>query len=244
MLFTVGAAYTGRAGAYRRYAIQRARPHWPSLKEQLALGIPMGLSYAFESSSFTLIAVLLARLGPTVQGGHQIVMNLAALAFQIPLALGVATATVTAHAVGAGDLAAARRAGITGIRLGVALAAVVALAQWGLRHRIVAVYTNDAAVAAVALSLIGYVAASHVFDGLQAITAFVLRAYKIVIVPVLIHGLALWGLGVVGGFFVAFQPVLGPPRGAQGMWMMQAVALGLASLLLLAFFRWVVRQRA
>ena len=68
------------------------------MAEHLHLGVPIGLSYALESTSFTFMALLIARLGTSVTGGHQIISNLAALAFQIPLALSLATATLTAQA--------------------------------------------------------------------------------------------------------------------------------------------------
>ena len=71
--------------------------------------MPIGLSYALESTSFTFMALLIARLGTHALGGHQIISNLAALAFQVPLALSLATATLTAQALGGGD--PARRAG-------------------------------------------------------------------------------------------------------------------------------------
>jgi MATE family multidrug resistance protein len=80
-----------------------------------------------------------------------------------------------------------------------------------------------------------------VFDALQAITAFVLRAYKVTIVPTVIYAVALWGLGLVGGYAVAFHSVLGGPRGAPGLWLMQSVALALTSLLLVLCYLWVLR---
>jgi len=97
-------------------------------------------------------------------------------------------------------------------------------------------------VTSVALSLIGYFVGFHVFDALQGITAFVLRAYKVTVVPTVIYAVALWGLGLVGGYTVAFHSVLGGPRGAPGLWLMQSVALGLTSLLLVACYLWVLRQ--
>jgi MATE family multidrug resistance protein len=166
------------------------------------------------------MALLIARLGTTVMGGHQIVMNLAALSYQIPLALAVATATVTAQAIGAGDLLRARTTAFTGLRIGLIVAAATSVAFWTFRDGIVALYTSDAAVAGVALSLIGYVIAFHVFDALQGITAFVLRAYRIAVVPTVIYAVALWGLGLVGGYVIGFHPVFGTPRGASGMWLM------------------------
>jgi MATE family multidrug resistance protein len=241
-MFLIGWAHVRFNASYRRFAIRFAGPRWSALKDQLRLGIPMGLSYALESTSFTFMALLIARLGTTVMGGHQIVMNLAALSYQIPLALAVATATVTAQAIGAGDRLRARMTAFTGLRIGLIVAAATSVAFWTFRDGIVALYTSDAAVAGVALSLIGYVIAFHVFDALQGITAFVLRAYRIAVVPTVIYAVALWGLGLVGGYVVGFHPVFGTPRGASGMWLMQAVALFVTSLLLMGFYLRVLRR--
>jgi MATE family multidrug resistance protein len=189
------------------------------------------------------MALLIARLGTSALGGHQIVSNLAALAFQVPLAISLATATLTAQALGGGDPAQARRTAFTGIRVAVSVASVSALSCWVLRRWIVGLYTADQAVTSVALSLIWYLVAFHVFDALQAITAFVLRAYRVVVAPTLIYAVALWALGVGGGYVVGFHAVLGGPRGASGVWLMQAVALFLTSLLLLACYLWVLRHQ-
>jgi MATE family multidrug resistance protein len=243
MVLGMSWAYIRLDPEYRRFTIRLVRPGARALGEHLRLGIPIGLSYALESTSFTFMALLIARLGTSVMGGHQIISNLAGVAYQIPLALSLATATVAAQALGGNDRARARRAAFTGVRMAVAMAAGLATAFWAFRHRIVGLYTDDAAVAAVALSLIGYLSAFHVFDAVQGITAFVLRAYKIAVVPTLIYAVALWGLGLVGGYLVAFHPVLGGPHGASGLWLMQSVALGLTALLLLGFYAWVLRQQ-
>jgi MATE family multidrug resistance protein len=241
-LVAMGWGYTRLDPAYRRFAIGWARPRWAALREHVRLGVPIGLAYALESTSFSFITLLTARLGTSVTGGHQIISNVAALSFQIPLALSLATATLAAHALGAGDAAHARRIGFTGIRVAVTTALLTAFTCWSLRRGIVALYTSDAAVTSVALSLIGYFAAFHVFDALQGITAFVLRAYKVTIVPTVIYAVALWGLGLVGGYAVAFRPVLGGPRGVPGLWLMQSVALALTSVLLVACYLWVLRE--
>jgi MATE family multidrug resistance protein len=243
-LFAMGWAYTHLDPSYRRFEIGPAWPRWAALKEHLQLGVPIGLSYALESTSFSFMTLLIARLGTHVTGGHQIISNVAALSFQIPLALSLATATLTAHALGGGDPARARRTAFTGIRMAVTVAFLTALTVWALRRGIVGSYTDDGPVAGVALSLIGYFVAFHVFDALQAITAFVLRAYKIAVIPTVIYAVALWGLGLVGGYAVAFGTLLGGPRGAPGMWLMQTVALFLTSVLLVAFYLWVLGRSA
>ena len=70
-LFLMGWAYTHLDPEYRRFAIERARPRWRALQEHLHLGVPIGLAYALESTSFSFMALLIARLGTSVQGGHQ-----------------------------------------------------------------------------------------------------------------------------------------------------------------------------
>lgn len=48
----------------------------------------MGGSYLVEVSAFTFMALLVAREGTYVSGGHQIMSNLAALCYMMPMALG------------------------------------------------------------------------------------------------------------------------------------------------------------
>jgi multidrug resistance protein, MATE family len=242
-LCLLGWAYTHLDPAYRRFSIVLARPRGSMLFEHLRLGVPMGLSYTFEVTSFSFMALLIARLGTSVMGGHQIISNLAGIAYQMPLSLALATATVTAQALGAGDPGGARRTALTGIQMAVSTASATAVTIWMLRREIVGLYTDDGAVAAVTLSLVGYLVAFHVFDALQSITAFVLRAYKIAVVPTVIYAVALWGLGLVGGYLVAFHAVLGGPRGVSGMWLMQSVALFLTSGLLLGLYLFVLRRQ-
>jgi MATE family, multidrug efflux pump len=243
-LFLMGLTYMRRDPFYRRFSIHWAGPRWPILRELLHLGIPMSLSYALEAASFTVITLLAARLGTTVMGGHQIVANLAALCFMIPLSISVATATLTAQSIGAGDMRRARQTALTGIRIGALVAAATVLAVWMLRGGIVRLYTSDPAVAAMALILIPYLAAFHFFDAMQTVASFVLRAYKMAVAPTVIHSAALWGLGVVGGYQVAFGGLWGPPWGIAGMWLMQSIALALAALLLVAFYLWIVQRVA
>jgi MATE family multidrug resistance protein len=237
-LFGAGWAHTRLDPFYRRFEIRWTGPRWSVLRELLHLGIPMGLSYALEATSFTFITVLVARLGTGVMGGHQIVANLAALCFMVPLSLAVATATLTAHAIGADNGPQAQRTAATGIRIAVTVSAALALVVWTLRDLIVRLYTSDAAVAAVALTLIPYLAAFHVFDALQTSVGFVLRAHKRAVAPTVIYAMTLWGVGLFGGYHVAFRGLWGSPWGVSGLWMMQSLGLGLAGLFLLGFYLW------
>ena len=129
----MGLAYMRRDPFYRRFSIHWTGPRWPILRELFGLGIPMSLSYTLEATSFTVITLLAARLGTTVMGGHQVVANLAAVCFMVPLSLSIATATLTAQSIGAGDGTRARHTAVTGLRMGGVAAAVTVALLWTLR---------------------------------------------------------------------------------------------------------------
>src|SRR5262245_55898380 len=155
-LFLMGFAYMRRSVFYHRFAIRWAGPRWPALREIFQLAIPMSLSYALEALSFTVMTLLAARLRTHVMGGHQSVPNLAAVCFMLPLSLSVATATLTAQAIGAGDVSRARETALIGMRIGALVACATVLTVWTLRAGIVHLYSRDPAVAALALTLIPY----------------------------------------------------------------------------------------
>lgn len=220
-------------------------PRWAALREQLKLGVPIGLSTLFEVTSFTFMAVLIARLGTAAVAGHQIVANLIAILFMVPLSLGIATSVLVAQSLGANEPKVARRAALRGFRVALGIAVTAAALLWLLREAIVGLYTNDPAVAAVALSLLGLAAVFHLFDASQGVAGFVLRGYKNTFWPMVIYGVALWGIGLGGGYWIGLNATpFGPPRGPLGFWEAATAALAIAAILLCLLAAAVSRKRA
>ena len=92
-----------------------------------------------------------------------------------------------------------------------------------LREQVVGLYTANPVIVAAALPLLAWVALFHVADAAQTIAAFVLRAYRIATVPLLVYVVALWGVGLGGGYLAAFDPAGISPawmHGARGFWSM------------------------
>jgi multidrug resistance protein, MATE family len=207
-------------------------PDRRAIATQLRLGVPMGLSILIEVSGFSLMAVFIARLGVTAAAGHQIAANLAALMFMMPLALSTATMTLVAQRIGARDAADARRLGWHGLQLGIAVATAMALALALWRAPIARLYTADAAMLAVTVPLLAWVAFFHVADAVQAVASFVLRACKVATLPMLIFAGSLWGIGLGGGWLIVFgRPEAMPEawRGPQGYWVAAAAGLWVAA---------------
>jgi len=243
---------------FRRFSLKLGRPSWAAQKALLRLGLPMGGSYLAEVCAFTFMALLVAREGTLVTGGHQIMSNLAALSYMMPMAIGIATASLTAQAIGAGQLAQAHRTGMAGLALGLAGALLTAAILVFGRPWILAAYTGDAGVAAVAVTLLQLIPFFHVVDSMQCINSYLLRAYKVAFVPMLLQTLALVGVGLAGGWWYGFGPgrgrldalrealIPGSPAGAGIMWLMATLGLALSAVLLHAWYWKVMRaqQRA
>jgi MATE family multidrug resistance protein len=208
-------------------------PDWARLKSLLRLGLPMGATLLIEVTSFSLIAVLLARLGAVTLGGHQIVANLVSLLFMLPLSLGIATSVLVAQSLGAGSPRLARQVALRGWRLSIGAALVMALACWFARTQVMGAYTTDGAVANMALSLMALAMVFHAFDGAQSAAGSVLRGYKVTWLPMMIHSAALWGVGLVGGYLLAYRTPLGARLGgATVFWLAATVGLGLTAVAL------------
>ncbi|HLL18617.1 MAG TPA: MATE family efflux transporter, partial [Rubrivivax sp.] len=180
----------------------------------------------------------IARLGTTPVAGHQIAVNMVSMMFMVPLALGSATSTLVAQSVGAGAHVDARRLGWHGLVIGSGLAAVLGAVVYLPREAVLGLYTQDPTIIAAALPLIAWLVVFHVADAAQTVAAFVLRAFKIATVPMVIYVAALWGVGLGGGYLLAFD-VSGtvPPglQGARGFWMASTVGLLLAASALSGF---------
>jgi multidrug resistance protein, MATE family len=227
-------------------------PDRQALGAQLRLGVPMGLSILIEVTGFAFMAIFIVRLGATPVAGHQLAANMVSVLFMLPLALGNATGTLVAQRIGARDLQSARRIGWHGLQIGVCLAAAVGALIYGLRHSVVRLYTDDAAVIAAALPLLAWVALFHTADAAQCVASFVLRAYRIATLPMIIFAVSLWGVGLGGGYVLAFDLTgYTPPAllGARGFWTASTAglvlaALGLGGLLALVLQRQSWRENA
>ena len=226
-----------RDAFYAPFALGRRLrpPDLQAIGAQLRLGVPMGASILIEVTGFSFMAIFIVRLGATPVAGHQLAANLVSILFMLPLALANATGTLVAQRIGARDLPAARRIGWHGLQFGVGVAAGVGVLVFALRHGVVRLYTDDAAVIAAALPLLAWVALFHIADAAQCVASFVLRAWRIATLPMIIFALSLWGVGLGGGYLLAFDLTgLTPPalRGARGFWAASTSGLVLAALAL------------
>ena len=221
----------------------------PAVWRILRLGGPIGMSILIEVTSFVFMALFLARLGATVSGAQQIVSNFAALLFMLPLSLGIGTQVLIGQNLGAKKPGEARDVAQDGMRMAAMFAALIIVLVALGRREIVAWYTSDPGVAALALELLTILVVFHWFDAVQCIATQALRGYQQTWIPMLIYALALWGVGMGVGYVLAFAqwPTGAPitwlsPLGAKGFWYAQTASLVVAALALYWEFGRVSRR--
>jgi MATE family multidrug resistance protein len=185
------------------------RPHWPTIAGFARLGVPAGLAVMVEVTSFTLMALFIARQGTVASAAHQIASNLAAVLYMVPLSLSIATSARVSYWLGAGEPQRARQVALLGVRLACAIGMGLAALMFLARNHLGALYSSNAQVVAVTGGLLAWVAAYHVADALQTLCVFVLRCYRITVAPLVVYCTLLWGAGLGGGYLLAYQG-LGP----------------------------------
>ena len=212
------------------------RPDPAQLAAFMRLGLPAGLAILVEVTSFTLMALLIARQGTLAAASHQIAANLTGVIYMVPLSLGIATSTHVSYWRGAGDEARAAAVAWLGLRLTATLGLLMATTLWLVREPLAALYSPSPAVVALAASLLGWVALAHLGDALQALVAFVLRCYRVTLGPLLIYCALLWGAGLGGGYVLAYHGV-GPWRDQAAtpapFWAANGAALAVTAALLI-----------
>lgn len=238
-----GGVFMARGRVLAPYRLLHAwqAPRFQAMKELVRLGLPMGFSNFVEISAFTLTALFVAQLGAAVVAGHRVVANLAALCYMLPLALSIATLAQVGLAAGARDWPRARVSIAAGLALASGLATLLGGVLWLSENALVSAYTDDPAVRAVALSLIGYVVVYQIFDAIQTVAAFALRGYKITFLPMFVHLFCFWGVGLFGGWWLALRAP--EPMGVAGFWVASLASLVSAALLLGAVLWRAVRAR-
>jgi MATE family multidrug resistance protein len=213
-------------------------PDWPAIRELLKVGLPIAGAIFVEGSLFVMAALLIGRLGPLPAAAHLIAINFAALMFMIPVGLSSAVAIRVGNAVGRADPAGARYAGLIGVVIILGVQTVSASCMFLFPDVIVSLYTEDAVIAPLAVSLLFYAAVFQYPDGLQIVASGALRGFKDTRRPVIYMIIAFWIVGLTLGYHLTFAREMGP----AGMWIGMIAGLSIASVLLLRRFNHTSRN--
>lgn len=203
------------------------------LRRMLALGAPIGVQYELELGIFSVVGLMMGRLGAVPMAAHQVALNLASITFMVPLGVSIAASVLVGHAVGRGDAAGARRAAAAGLVCGVGFMVLSAAVMLGFPSVLARAYTTDAAVATIAVALIPLAGLFQVFDGTQVVSIGILRGTGDTRTPMLVNILGYWVIGLPLAAFLGLHTGAGP----AGMWWGLAAGLAIVAVVLLGRVR-------
>jgi MATE family, multidrug efflux pump len=200
------------------------------LRQLVSLGFPAASQVTLEVGVFAAATALAGRLEPVSSGSHQIALNIASLAFMVPLGLASSSAVRVGHAVGAGDPRRAVRAGWTALATGCVLMAMIGLVLFVWPATLISAFTTDRRIVDIGVGLLAVAAAFQLFDGTQAVATGVLRGIGETRMPMIVNVIGHWMFGLPVGYALCFH--FG--WGVIGLWVGLSIGLIVTAVVLVA----------
>ena len=202
-------------------------PDFAAIKSIMVIGIPIGLTIFLEMAVFSVIGVLIARIGVAEVAANSIAGNLNWATYVIPAALGNAASIRVGFHVGARDLVAARSTSATVYKFSIIYALTMSLFLVLARYHLIAIFTTDPIVVDIAATLVLFIAVYQLVDDSNAVTVGALRGYKDTRVPMVFGLIGFWFIAVPLGYLLAEEMIFpGLAPGVYGYW--AAMTLGLS----------------
>lgn len=215
---------------------------WPTwdkniFRELVRLGIPGGIQTFFEVSVFSIVSLVMGRLGATTLAAHNLTLNLASVAFMVPMGVSYAAAVRVGYGVGEGSLEKSRIAGRVALVFGVGFMTITCVAFFTVPRFFLGFYTTDDTVLAMGVGLLQVAGIFQVFDGAQVVLTGMLRGLGDTKTSMIANLISHWLIGFPVGIFLTFYVGFH----AAGLWI--GLSIGLAGVALLLGFIWSRRMR-
>ena len=198
------------------------------VRHLVALGAPAASQVTLEVGVFAVATALAGRLDPISSASHQIALNIASLAFMVPLGLASAGAVRVGHAVGARDAPRAVRAGWTALATGAVVMTALGMVMFLWPEPMLRAFTTEPRVIEIGAVLLMIAAAFQLFDGTQAVVTGVLRGFGDTRTPMIMNVIGHWVLGLPIAYLLCFR--FG--WGVTGLWTGLSVGLVFAAVTL------------
>lgn len=217
------------------------RPDWQRLVKLLRIGAPISLTVMAEAGVFGAAAFLMGRIGAEQLAAHTLALQIAAIAFMVPMGVAQAGTIRVGYFLGGREPLGIHRAGWSAILMGTGFMTLTASIMLVAPEYLLWLYLDpwdpaNAGVIHFALTYLLVCAAFQLFDGLQVVSAGALRGLQDTSVPMWIALFSYW----VPGFGLAASLGLMTQLEGTGVWIGLAAGLVCAACLLLS--RWHRRE--
>lgn len=199
-------------------------------KEQLKIGVPIGIAIFCETSIFAVITLLMSEFNEATIAAYQVAINVASLIYMIPLSISMALTIVVGFEVGAKRYKDAKQYGYLGIGTALVMAVVAAFVLYFGNEHIASLYTENLDIRRLAEQFLLYAIFFQLSDAIATPVQGCLRGYKDVRITFIMAMISYWVLGLPLGYVLAHHSGLG----AFGYWIGLIVGLAFGAICLSA----------
>lgn len=207
------------------------KPNKPEILHLVKIGTPIALALLFESTLFAFTALFIAPLGSIAVAGHQVAFSYSAVVFMAPLSLSMAATIRIGYLRGFGDYDKLMQSVKTCFSLAFLFGLMVMLCTYFSRDFIIAIYTKEPEVVALASAILIITAIYQLPDAIQVMAAGVFKGLKITKPLFYITFIAYWPIGFTLGYLLGRTDVIVPAMGPQGFWVGIVFGLTTASIM-------------
>lgn len=203
------------------------RIHSKTFLNILRVGIPVGIRLAVTISAFVVFTSFLARLGEEQLAAHMIALRIVSLSFLPGHGISEAVCILVAQYIGANDIASARRAFRSGLRIALSIMGTCAMIFWLIPGPLVRAFNTDPFTISIATRLLLVAGFFQMMDAVALISSNALNGAGDTRFTMWVSILCGWAVLIPTAYYFAF--IQG--WGAIGAWLALTAEMSFAAVL-------------
>ena len=208
------------------------------MQRVLKFSFPISMSILFEVLAFTVVMVLIGRIGVMYAAIHSIALTLASLTYMVPLSISSGVGVKIAYYYGRKNLDRIKDFAKAGLIISMTFMAFSGLCMYLFPETILRIFTPDKGIIAAGVSIILVCAAFQILDGAQVTLSGILRGLGVTLPTSAIVLIGYWLMGLPLGIYFGYVRHLY----ALGFWIGLAVALLVVATCLFIYLRFALKR--
>jgi len=200
--FVISLQYEEVRRTLQPFNFQHAFSHWYEFFE---LGVPGTVMLCSEWWAYEILTVFASMLGIEQVAAEAIILQIASLAFMIPLGIAVACSSIVGNALGAGKVSLASAIGKLSMGTIVCFEIIVGITIYFLGPAFVRLFTEDMKVVDIVDSVIPFLSIFAMLDGLQGVGSGVFRGAGKQGIGAVANVIAFYVIGLPMAWVVCFK---------------------------------------